>query len=300
MSYSIIEYHGSFNITKRSGAIKYIVVHYTGSGTSASGAAKANCVYFSNGNRNASAHYFIDDGSIYEYADPGKYATWHCGDGKGKYGITNQNSIGIEVCRNHDQPFTQAEINRLAWLVRKLMKQYGVPASRVVRHYDASRKQCPMYYAKRDSEWIKLRNAITRGEGAWKKNSIGWWWEYEDGSYPASEWMKISSVWYWFKSSGYAACNEWEKVNGKWYYFDSLCHMVTGWRKVDGRWYHMDSSGAMQTGWYFENGAWYWLKSDGVMASDETLYIGGKWYAFASSGNMRKDVEIDESGNIIA
>lgn len=159
MSYSINIYHGSYNITRRSSTIKYIVVHYT-AGT---GSAKNNCIYFSKANRNASAHYFIDNSSIYEYADPAKYATWHCGDGAGKYGITNQNSIGIEVV-NTGGAFSQEEIKKLTWLVQKLMKQFNIPAANVVRHYDASRKQCPLYYVKNSGEWTKLHTQITGGK----------------------------------------------------------------------------------------------------------------------------------------
>ena len=157
----INKYHGSYNIQSRTQTIKYIVIHYTGSGTSKSGSAKANCIYFSNGNRNASAHYFVDDGGIWEYANPKSYATWHCGDGHGAYGITNANSIGVEVCMNGDKEYTTKEIGYLKQLVPYLMKTYGVPASRVVRHYDASRKMCPYYYAKRQSAWETLRKIIT-------------------------------------------------------------------------------------------------------------------------------------------
>lgn len=164
MAYTINEYHGNYNIQTRTDAVKYIVVHYVGSGTSAHGSALANCRYFAGGNRNASAHYFIDDGSIWEYADPKYYSTWHCGDGYGRYGITNQNSIGIEVCMNYDQPFTDAEISRLTWLVQKLMGAYGVPANRVVRHHDASGKFCPLYYTNRPHEWEKLHAQITGGK----------------------------------------------------------------------------------------------------------------------------------------
>lgn len=165
MAYTINKYHGSYNIVRRTSQVKYIVVHYVGAGTSKAGSAKANCIYFSKANRNASAHYFIDDGYIYEYADPKKYATWHCGDGKGKYGITNQNSIGIEVCINGNNPFTQEEIKRLTWLVQKLMKDYNIAADHVVRHYDASRKQCPKYYVN-GSRWAALHAQITGGKVA--------------------------------------------------------------------------------------------------------------------------------------
>lgn len=168
MGYSIEQYHGAYNRVKRVTAVKYIVVHYTGAASSKPGVARANCIYFSGGNRNASAHYFIDDANIYEYADPSVYACWHVGDGHGKYGITNQNSIGIEV-GSSGADFTEAEIDRLAWLVQTLMKRFGVDANHVVRHYDASRKMCPAPYSPNGkdptgSKWNALHARITGGK----------------------------------------------------------------------------------------------------------------------------------------
>lgn len=158
--FTIETYHGQYNRTARSSKPTYIVVHYTGSGTSAAGNAKNNCIYFSGGNRNASAHYFIDDAHIFEYADPEKWACWHVGDGKGRYGITNANSIGIEVC-NNGGAYTEAEIERLSWLVQELMSRFFINADHVVRHYDASRKLCPLYYAEHQDAWNALHARIT-------------------------------------------------------------------------------------------------------------------------------------------
>lgn len=161
MAFIINTYHGKYNIFSRAkSSIKYIVVHYVGAGTSSAGSALANCKYFAGGNRNASAHYFIDDEYIYEYANPATYGCWHVGDGKGKYGITNTNSIGIEVC-NNGGAFTKAEIARLSFLTQKLMKDFNIDSEHVVRHYDASRKQCPAYYAKNGTAWKKLKATIT-------------------------------------------------------------------------------------------------------------------------------------------
>lgn len=169
-SYAIKTYHGSYNIKTRTTAPKVIVIHYTGAGSPNSGAAKANCIYFSGANRNASAHYFIDNGNIYEYADPKTHYAWHVGDGKGAYRvdgitITNANSIGIEVCQSGDKPFTTNEIARLEWLVQKLMRDFDIPASRVIMHWHASRKVCPYYYAstpvRRSTEWKELHAKIT-------------------------------------------------------------------------------------------------------------------------------------------
>lgn len=157
----INKYHGSYNRSKRSGSIQYLCIHYT-AGT---GSAKNNCIYFSGGNRNASADYFVDDSGIWEYNDPSEgYYTWAVGDGGGKYGITNANSIHIEVV-NTGGDFSQAEINHLKELVPYLMNKYNIPANRVVRHYDASRKLCPAGYINQD-KWNALRNTITNPEPA--------------------------------------------------------------------------------------------------------------------------------------
>ncbi|KXB58192.1 hypothetical protein HMPREF1871_00580, partial [Gemelliphila asaccharolytica] len=32
----------------------------------------------------------------------------------------------------------------------------------------------------------------------WIKNSVGWWYQNSDGSYPANEWGQINGEWYWF------------------------------------------------------------------------------------------------------
>ena len=138
--------------------IKYVVVHYTGNGGPSNGTARNCCVYFNREHVGASADFFIDNSGIYRYnPDVKKYYSWHCGDGHGAYGITNANSIGIEVCLNADKPFTLRERVRLRRLVRALCADYGIPKGHVVRHYDASRKECPYYYAKRPREWAKLR-----------------------------------------------------------------------------------------------------------------------------------------------
>ncbi|PHJ38557.1 N-acetylmuramoyl-L-alanine amidase [Desulforamulus profundi] len=119
---------------------KYIVVHDTGNpGKGAD--ADAHYRYFNGGNRNASAHYFVDDHSIIQTVEDIN-ASWHCGDGKGQYGITNYNSIGIEICINSDGDYNKAVQNAIE-LVKFLMKKHNIPLDKVVRHYDASRKNCP-------------------------------------------------------------------------------------------------------------------------------------------------------------
>ncbi|HDK7195086.1 TPA: amidase [Clostridium botulinum] len=120
--------------------IQYIVVHDTGN-TGRGANANAHYNYFNGGDRQSSAHYFVDDNNIIQIIEDWN-ASWHCGDGGGRYEIGNHNSIGIEICINSDGNYNKAVSNAIE-LVKYKMKQYGIPVSRVVRHYDASRKNCP-------------------------------------------------------------------------------------------------------------------------------------------------------------
>lgn len=84
--------------SRKNTPIAYIVVHDTGNPDPGAD-AMAHYRYFSGGNRKASAHYFVDDGGVVQIIEDA-YAAWHCGDGRGKHGITNRNSIGVEICIN--------------------------------------------------------------------------------------------------------------------------------------------------------------------------------------------------------
>ena len=142
-----------YNYSSRNGTkIKYIVVHDTGNSRRGAG-ANNHYLYFNGNNRNASAHYFIDDKVIIQTVEDIN-ASWHCGDGRGIYGITNSNSIGIEICINDDSEFKIAQENTLE-LIRSLMEKHNISKEKVVRHFDASRKICP-------------RTMSTNGWRAWK------------------------------------------------------------------------------------------------------------------------------------
>lgn len=130
-----------YNCSARTGVIKYIVIHDTGN-TGAGANAKSHFQYFNGGNRGSSADIFVDDTSAWYVNDYTKYYSWHCGDGRGKYGITNQNSVGVEMCVNADGDY-EAAMRNTAEVVRELMAELNIPFERVVRHYDASRKKCP-------------------------------------------------------------------------------------------------------------------------------------------------------------
>ena len=142
--------HTSTNFSTNWTTKKYIVWHDTGVRGQSD---EQNAAYFKTVYREASAHYFIDEDSITEVVSP-NYVAWHCGDGNGLYGITNQNSIGIELCVEANGLFKPETIANAVWLGKKLMKDFGIPLANNVRHYDASRKNCPQFL-NTDGKWTK-------------------------------------------------------------------------------------------------------------------------------------------------
>lgn len=156
MAYSILfKQCGSDHMTRgRSRAIDRIVVHFTATLAS----ARNNATYFArNEGQGASAHYFVDDitPEIYQSVAEGDTA-WHAGDWQ-----MNCRAIGIEVV-SAGEDFSTAEVEKLGWLVRKLMAKYGIGASGVIRHYDVTGKLCPAPYVAA-SKWAALKAAITGG-----------------------------------------------------------------------------------------------------------------------------------------
>lgn len=118
----------------------YVVVHETDNWSNGAGAkTHANAMY--NGNLAGTVHYYVDDTDIYQTLDH-KNGAYAVGDGGGKYGITNRNSINIEICVNPDSNYYTA-VKNCQWLCAHLLEQYGWGTDRLKRHYDASRKHCP-------------------------------------------------------------------------------------------------------------------------------------------------------------
>lgn len=154
---NIIKMISPYNYSSRSGKpIKYIVLHYTGN---KGDTAKNNAVYFNGGDRNASAHYFVDDNEIIQVVEDNN-AAWSVGDGNGAYEITNKNSISIEMCCNSNGVVSEKTELKALELTKSLQSKYNISNSNVVRHYDASRKICPNWSQNDWSRWVNFKNKL--------------------------------------------------------------------------------------------------------------------------------------------
>lgn len=172
--------------------IKYIVIHYFGS----LGSAKSCCNGVITGDRDASAHFFVDnDPTIYQSVEE-KDAAWHCADmGTGLYKTycKNYNSIGIEMrpykvntkslkAGDRDWYFQEATIKNTIELVSYLMKKYGIDIDHVIRHYDVTEKWCPRpfigndintYYNKPGNQvWLDFKRRIEEATMESKKIKV--------------------------------------------------------------------------------------------------------------------------------
>ena len=152
---------------------------------------------------------------------------------------------------------------------------------------------------------VDLKAAPKTGE--WKWGARGWWYRYEDGSYPSSAalvidgstyrfdaagymrtgWVKDQGAWYYHEASG-AQASGWVFSGARWYYLSPNSGvMVTGWVQVGSTWYYLSpDSGAMATGWLKEGGYWYYLQPGSGAMVTGWLKIWGTWYHFADNGQL--------------
>lgn len=143
----------------------YIVVHYVG----AVSTAKNNVDYYAREKLQASAHYFVDETSIWQSVED-KDRAWHCGgvlqgnNGHTFHGIcTNSNSIGIEMCVKRDKCgnwyFEENTVKNTVDLIKMLMEKHNIPIDRVIRHYDVTGKNCPAPYVN-ETKWNDFKSRI--------------------------------------------------------------------------------------------------------------------------------------------
>jgi N-acetyl-anhydromuramyl-L-alanine amidase AmpD len=168
-------------------AKKYIVVHETDNYRRGAGAeAHAEAQY--QGNLSTSVHFYVDDHAVYQAAALSR-AVWAIGIDYGKRTVpdaTNYNSINIEICVNPDSDYQTARANAIE-LVKYLIAVTGIPAERVIRHYDAKGKYCPRKMMDDPSLWTDLKEKV--GEAAGEEGSREVNVEYQ--VYAGGRWLPL-------------------------------------------------------------------------------------------------------------
>ena len=136
-----------------------------------------------------SAHYYVDDSDTAYQAAPHNLGCWHVGinygNGNlfGSYG--NRNSIGVEMCVQGGYNYEKAFLNTVE-LVRQLMKETGIQASKVYRHLDICSKNCPSQIIAK-GDWTRFKKLISGGSSESSGNNTSGEEIYKPGVYKVND-----------------------------------------------------------------------------------------------------------------
>jgi len=140
--------------------VNAIVIHYIGNpGTT----AMQNRNYFANlsvtQETRASSNFIVClDGSIiqcipvYEIA----YAS----------NARNADTLSIEICHYDDTGrFTRDSYNSAIRLTAWLLDRFGLTSDDIIRHYDVSGKECPLYFVENEDAWELFKADVAKATG---------------------------------------------------------------------------------------------------------------------------------------
>ncbi len=138
-------------------SVKKVVLHYVGNPKSS---AMANRNYFENqksGGRYVSSHYIVGlSGEILRCVPENEVA--YCSNSANSY------SISIECCHpDATGKFTDATTDSAAELCAYLLKKYGLKVDDLIRHYDVTGKQCPIWFVPTKYQFADVANARWAG-----------------------------------------------------------------------------------------------------------------------------------------
>jgi probable enterotoxin D len=137
---------------------EYIVIHETDN-WSENADAEAHQYWWDNDPyANSSVHFVVDDKETIQLLPLDAFA-YHVGDNINFSDIRNHNSIGIEICVNKDGNY-EISRKRAILLTKYLMKTLDMSSESVVRHKDASNKNCPSIMIREPELWEDFKNRL--------------------------------------------------------------------------------------------------------------------------------------------
>lgn len=159
-------------------AIKYLIIHYTAGASSVAGRANNEKTSWEK-KKKASADFCVDDKMMIQFNPD--LCNYYCRAVSGGNGVTNKNSISIEICSNLKKGATAAIPNHEGWyfteeslanavkLAKILMKEFNIPIERVVRHYDVTGKLCPGVLGWNDGQLYDIKGNKIKGNNTSEK-----------------------------------------------------------------------------------------------------------------------------------
>lgn len=135
--------------------VNAVVIHYVGNpGTS----AEANRSYFEglavSGETHASSNFVVGlDGEIIQCVPVNEVA--YCSSDR------NYDTVSIEVCHPDETgQFTEVTMESLVKLTAWLCIAFDLDTDDIIRHYDVTGKECPLYYVQHPDAWEAFKTAV--------------------------------------------------------------------------------------------------------------------------------------------
>ena len=142
-----IDIHDYARTGNKLDGINNIVIHYVGNPQTT---AQNNRDYFNNPGTDVSSHFVVGlEGEIIECLplDEISAASNH----------RNHDTISIEVCHPDETgKFNEITYSALVKLTAWLCSELDFSSENVIRHYDVTGKECPLYYVENPDEWERL------------------------------------------------------------------------------------------------------------------------------------------------
>ena len=135
--------------------VEKIVIHYLGNPKTT---AQQNHDYFESlkdlKNVSMSSNFVIGiDGEIIECVPDGEIAY--------ASNEMNDRSVSIENCHiDESGRFTEATYESCVHLTAYLVAEYQLEREDIIRHYDVTGKECPLYYVENEDKWEKFRDDV--------------------------------------------------------------------------------------------------------------------------------------------
>ena len=131
--------------------IRDIVIHYVGNPGST---AQQNRDYYANPSSEVSSHFVIGlKGEIIQCIPLHEKSS--------ASNHRNKDTISIEVCHPDESgKFTDASYQSLVKLTAWLLDVCDLDSNDVIRHYDITGKQCPLYFVTHEDAWEQFKQEI--------------------------------------------------------------------------------------------------------------------------------------------
>lgn len=86
-----------------------------------------------------------------------------------------------------------------------------------------------------DDDSYSVKSSVPKG--TWKQDSVGWWYQYTNGSYPVNEWKMLMygkiTAWYHFNEKGYMDTGWFTDKDGRIYYLNPVSDGTQGFLYVN-------------------------------------------------------------------